>query len=90
MDEHKGAVVTAWKYKEYVIVFRKGNKTVRCFKYTNTNGKFASMIRDPINWIEDCDSVTVPKDTPFKSVWDKPLLWDAMNLLENKIKCEGW
>ena len=90
MRMRKGAIITTWKYKEYVAIFRDGNKTTRCFKYTNTNGKFASMIRDPLNWVEDCEPVTVPRGATFKTIYGEPVLWDAMNLLEHKIKSEGW
>ena len=94
MNQYRGAIVTTWRYKEYVAVFRKGNKTARCFKYTNTRGRRASMIKDPINWAEDCEPVTVPRGADFKNIYlnryDKITLWDAMNLLENHIKENGW
>ena len=87
----KGAIITVWLNHEYVAVFRDGNKTDRCFKYTNTNGLFRpSHIRDPLNWVEDCDPVPIPRGTDYKPIMSRPVLWDAMNLLEHKIKSEGW
>lgn len=87
----KGYIVKTVRHREYVAVFKKGNVVVRCFKYLNTaKGWRPSLITDPLNWVEDCGAVSVPRGTAFGCFTGDPFLWDAMKLLESHIKKEGW
>lgn len=96
MITYKGSIVPLLRHREYMVVFKRGNKAVRCFKYVNTaKGWRPSYIKDPINWIENCETVTVSREAYSKPFYlsrdyETITLWDAMVLLENYIKDENW
>ena len=77
--------------KDYLIVFRHGNKTVKTFRYTDkSKGKWRDPIRDPLYWKENTqERPTIPRSnkglTLYLDDYQEPVLWDAMHVLENFI-----
>ena len=86
--ERKGYIVKESPYK-YAVCFKKGHKNERCFRYTNAGSlKRWSPIKDPIHWKEDVKPVSQPKGAYKFSLYDRPVLWDAMIGLESKLRSE--
>jgi len=83
-------VIEESRYHDYLVLFRRGSKTVKSFRFHHEDLIYEVDVLDPIFWKEDTkENAVVHRQDEGTTLYadddSNPVLWDAMNVLKKYL-----